>query len=341
MPIITNLVVDTRGAYIGKYQGRLQVRQGRHVLQEAPLMHLEQLIISGRAVSLSADAVSACAGQGIPIHFVSYQGTPYAGLYTSGLTGTVQTRRAQLVAYDDHRGVHLAKAFARGKIGNQAALLRYLAKYRKDVDPHLHGILLQIATDLENYVTRVRELDGETVESMRATLMGVEGQAAAVYWQGIKRAVAVGDDWPGRRGRGAHDPANAALNYAYGILYGQVEWAIVLAGLDPYAGFCHADRPGKPSLVLDLIEEFRQPAADRAVFAMLNRGTTLELDEQGLLTQDSRQQVAAQVLDRLEREERYERRKVPLRVIIQSQARHLATFVRGDRMRYTPFLARW
>ena len=245
------------------------------------------------------------------------------------------------LAYDDHRGVHLAKAFARGKIGNQAALLRYLAKYRKEAHPHLHEILIQTAADLETCVARLRALDGENVERIRASLMGIEGQAAATYWQGVKRAVAVGDDWPGRRGRGARDPANAALNYAYGILYGQVEWAIVLAGLDPYAGFCHADRPGKPSLVLDLIEEFRQAAADRSVFAMLNRGTSIELDEQGLLTRDSRQQVAEQVLDRLGREERYERRKVPLRVIIQSQARHLATFVRGDRIRYTPFLARW
>jgi CRISPR-associated protein Cas1 len=72
-------------------------------------------------------------------------------------------------------------------------------------------------------------------------------------------------DWPGREGRGAQDPLNSLLNYGYGILYGQVEQAIILAGLDPYAGFLHADRPGKPSLTLDLIEEFRQVAIDRVV----------------------------------------------------------------------------
>ena len=341
MPVVTNLIVDTRGAYIGKHQGRLQVRQGRQVLQEAPLIHLEQVIISGRAVSLSAGAVSACAGQGIPVHFLSYRGRPYASLYCSGLTGTVQTRRSQLLAYGDRRGVDLAKAFARGKIGNQATLLRYLAKYRKEKDPDRYESLIQAATEVEKHLGQINSLDGETVETVRARLMGLEGQAAKRYWQGIKQAVAVGDDWPGRRGRGAKDRTNAALNYAYGILYGQVEWAIVLAGLDPYAGFCHADRPGKPSLVLDLIEEFRQAAADRPVFAMLNRGTAIELDGQGLLTKESRQKIAAKVLERLDKEERYERRKVPLRVVIQSQARHLATFVRGDRVRYTPFLARW
>ncbi len=341
MSIVSNLIIDTRGAYLGKHQGRLQVRQGRQVLQEAPLMHLEQVIVTGRAVSLSADAVSACAGEGIPIHFLSHQGTPYAGLYASGLVGTVQTRRAQLMAYTDHRGVHLAKAFACGKIANQAALLRYMAKYRKDKDPDLHEILICCANEVERFSHAVKSLSGDTVEIIRPSLMGIEGRAAQHYWEGIKRAVAVGDGWSGRRGRGAKDAPNAMLNYAYGILYGQVEWAIVLAGLDPYAGFCHADRPGKPSLVLDLIEEFRQPAADRPVFALLNRGAGIELDERGLLTESSRRRVAESVLERLDKEERYERRKVPLRTVIQSQARHLATFLRGERVRYTPFLACW
>lgn len=341
MSIITHLVIDETGAYLGKHQGRLQVRKGRQVLQEAPLMHLEQVIISGRAVSLSAEAVSACAGQGIPIHLVSFQGTPYASLYAAGLTGTVQTRRAQLLAYTDRRGLELARAFAQGKISNQAALLRYLAKYRKEKDPDLYRELRLLAGEVEDHLEELRKLEGETVDDVRAQLMGVEGRAAQRYWQGVKVGVAVGEDWPGRRGRGAKDPLNAALNYAYGIMYGQIERAILLAGLDPYAGFVHADRPGKPSLVLDLIEEFRQPAADRPVLAIFNRGTPIDLDERGLLTQASRRAVADKVLERLEKEERYERKKVPLRIIIQSQARHLATFVRGDRAGYTPFLARW
>jgi CRISPR-associated protein Cas1 len=341
VPIITHLVVDERGAYISKHQGRLQVRKGRQVLQEAPLMHLEQVIVSGRAVSLSAEAVSACAGQGIPIHLVSYQGIPYASLYAAGLTGTVQTRRAQLLAYTDRRGLSLAKAFARGKISNQAALVRYLARYRKRQDAALHQELEWLAGEIKDHLAELRKLDGDSVDDVRAQLMGVEGRAAQKYWQAVKQVVATGDDWPGRKGRGAKDPLNAALNYAYGIVYGQIERAIVLAGLDPYAGFVHTDRPGKPSLVLDLIEEFRPAAADRPVFAIFNRGTPVELDERGLLTQASRQAVADKVLERLEKAERYERKKVPLRVVMQSQARHLATFVRGDRSHYTPFLVHW
>jgi CRISPR-associated protein Cas1 len=131
------------------------------------------------------------------------------------------------------------------------------------------------------------------------------------------------------------------LNYGYGILYGQIERAIILAGLDAYGGFIHADRPGKPSLVLDLIEEFRAPVVDRTVLGLVNKGTKLAQDEKGLLTLETRRLLAERVLARLETAERYERKQQPLRIIIQSQARHIATFVRGDRAQYKPFLARW
>jgi CRISPR-associated protein Cas1 len=205
----------------------------------------------------------------------------------------------------------------------------------------LYQELRWLAGEVQDHLAELRKLGGQTVDDVRAQLMGIEGRAAQKYWEGVKQAVAVGENWRGRTGRGAKDPLNSSLNYAYGILYGQIERAITLAGLDPYAGFVHADRPGKPSLVLDLIEEFRPVAADRPVFALFNRGTAVELDERGLLTQESRRAVADSVLERLEKEERYERKKVPLRIVIQSQARHLATFVRGDRDSYTPFLARW
>jgi CRISPR-associated protein Cas1 len=342
MSIITHLIVEETGAYIGKHQGRLQVRQGREILQQAPLMHLEQVIVSGKAVSFSAEAVAACAGQGIPIHFVSFQGTPYASLYAAGLTGTVQTRRAQILAYTDWRSVHLALAIARAKLKNQAALLRYIAKYRKETEPALYQELRLLSLEVEDHEARLDDFkEAAQIEAIRSDLLGLEGRAAQKYWQGVKQAVQVGPNWPGRKGRGATDPVNSALNYGYGILYGQVERAIVLAGLDPYAGFIHADRPGKPSLVLDLIEEFRQPVVDRSVFAMLNRGEAITLDPQGRLTEAARHTLAARLLERLEKPEKYGRQKPPLRLIIQSQARAVAAFVRGDRPHYEGFEVKW
>ncbi len=342
MSIVTHLIVEETGAYIGKHQGRLQVRKGREILQQAPLMHLQQVVVSGKAVSLSAEAVAACAGQGIPIYFISFRGSPYASLYASGLTGTVQTRRAQLLAYHDRRGVGLALGIAGAKIKNQAALLQYMAKYRKEREPELYQELRWLTGEVEDHLAALEKLSRfEQVDQLRAELMGLEGRAAQKYWQGVKQVVQVGDHWPGRQGRGAKDPVNAALNYGYGILYGQIEWAIVLAGLDPYAGFIHADRPGKPSLVLDLVEEFRQPVVDRAVFALLNRGSALKQDEKGLLTEESRRLLVEKIFEKLETPEKYGAKKLPLRIIIQEQARRLATFVRGEREQYHGFEAKW
>jgi CRISPR-associated protein Cas1 len=347
MAITTHLIVDDYGAFVGKHSGRLRVmRSGdgtasERMAQEAPLLHLDSVLISGRGVSVSADAVEACARDGIPIHFLDWRGRPYAALYSAGLTGTVLTRRAQLAAYEDGRGLALGLAFARGKIENQAGFLRYTAKYREKTDPDLYCELRLCSGEVRDHLEDLCRLEAQTVEKARYQILSAEGRAAQIYWGALKGLVPERYGWPGRKGRGAKDPINAALNYGYGVLYGQVERALVLAGLDPYGGFIHADRPGKPSLVFDLIEEFRQVVVDRTVVGMANRNMALEVDAKGRLPKETRRTVAEKVLDRLEASERYERKRQPLRTIVQSQARHVATFVRGDRDAYESFIARW
>ena len=341
MPITQHLIVDEYGAFIGKYSGRLRVTKDKEKLAEAPLLHLEQVVVTGKGISLSADVIQACCTAGIPIYFVDGRGRPYAALYAAGLTGTVLTRREQLLAYTDRRGLELAVSFARGKINNQAGFLRYTAKYRQETDPDLYQELCWCADEVRDHLEELRHLQGNTADEIRGPLLSVEGRAAKKYWSALKQVIPERYGWPGRKGRGARDPVNGALNYGYGILYGQIERALVLAGLDPYGGFIHTDRPGKPSLVFDLIEEFRQVVVDRTIVGMANKGMKLDLDESGLLVKKSRRAIAEKVLARLEAPERYERKRQPLRAIIQSQARHIATFVRGDRVAYEPFVAHW
>jgi len=347
MAIIQHLIVDQFGVHVSKHSERLQVMRlgegtpSERMVQRAPLLHLESVLISGRGISLSADAIEACCRRGIPIHFVSARGQPYAALYSAGLTGTVQTRRAQMLAYSDQRSLALARAFAEGKLRNQAALLRYMAKYRKEASPEVYDELRRTADEVEAHREELYRLEGSCVDDVRGQVLSAEGRAAQRYWEAIKLVLPQEYNWPGRRRRGARDPVNSALNYGYGILYGQIEQAVVLAGLDPYAGFIHVDRPGKPSLVLDLIEEFRAPVIDRTVLGLANKRVSLEQDEKGLLAESTRRMLAEKVLERLEKPERYERKRHPLRAIIQMQARHLATFVRGDRAAYEPFVVKW
>jgi len=341
MPIIQHLIVDQYGAFLGKHSGRLQVTKDKEKLAEAPLLHLEQVLITGEGIGLSADAIRACCTAGIPIYFLDPAGRPYAALYAAGLTGTVLTRREQLLAYRDRRGVELAVAFARGKITNQANFLRYAAKYREEAAPEVGRLLHQEVKQVQAALEDLHHLRGDTVEEIRGQVLAIEGRAAQRYWDALRAVIPESYNWPGRVTRGARDPVNAALNYGYGILYGQVERALILAGLDPYGGFIHADRPGKPSLVFDLIEEFRAVVVDRTVVGMATKGMKLEMNDEGRLVEEARRSVAEKVLERLEAAERYEKKRQPLRVILQSQARHLATFVRGDRAAYEPFIARW
>jgi CRISPR-associated protein Cas1 len=339
------LIVEQFGAYVGKHSERLRVSKDKETLAEAPLMHLEQVLVSGRGVSLSTDAIAACGRAGIPIHMIDGRGRPLASFYAAGLTGTVQTRRAQLMAYNDRRSVTLGLAFAAGKIANQANLLKYMAKYRKETAPDLYREMRRRADEVLKHIKELeelRQLDATSIDEMRFQLLSVEGRAAQMYWAAIKEVMPAELNWPGRKTRGAKDSLNAALNYGYGILYGQVERALVLAGLDPYAGFIHVDRPGKPSLTLDAIEEFRQPVVDRTVLGLANKGFEFKQGEDGLLTDETRRTLAEKVLERLEEStERYEGKKQVLRVIIQGQARHLATFLRGDRADYAPFACSW
>jgi|Deesub1362A_J573_1020465.scaffolds.fasta_scaffold03169_6 CRISPR-associated protein Cas1 len=345
MAIVQHLILDEHGTHLGKHSGRLCVTRigSGERLFEAPLLHLESVLIATRGVSLSADAVAECAERGIPIYFLSPLGNPLAALYSAGLTGTIQTRRAQLSALLDQRGLHLACAFALGKIRNQANLLRYGAKYRKKTDEDaFHELQRLIADVLEHEVEVEGLLEGEKLtDQVRFRLLSAEGRAAQRYWDGFQELLISKAEWPGRKTRGASDPVNSALNYGYGILYGAVERACVLAGLDPYGGFLHVDRPGKPSLVLDLIEEFRQTVVDRTVLGFFNKGQKLNLDAQGRIDVESRRALARKVLRRMDARERYGSEKLTMKAILQRQARAVAAYLRGERETYSPYLASW
>ncbi len=335
------LIVEGRGTYLGKHQGRLRVSREKQMVTEVPLIHLDRVLIIDNGVAVSSDVVRVCSEEGIPIHFLSSRGSAIASLYSAGLTGTVLTRRAQLLAYETPTGVTIAKAFVTGKLANQANLLRYMAKYRKETDLPLHTELTLVAQEMHDHLHELEQLQATSIETIREQILSVEGRAAQRYWGAVARVIPTELQWPSRETRGATDAFNSSLNYGYGILYCQVEQALTLAGLDPYGGYLHADRPGKPSLVLDLIEEFRQTVVDRTIIGLVNKHAAIEQDEDHRLTESTRKKIAEKILERLESSEMYEKKRQALRFILQSQARHLALFVRGEREAYEPFVAGW
>jgi len=334
-----HILVSDRGSFIGKKGERLVVKRGGDLVVEVPFRDLEQVSILSSGVSLSTDAVRECARQGIQLNFVSGSGEPYAKLVSPALTGTVITRREQLLAYLDSRGVEFAKATVAGKLHNQANVLKYFAKHRRQADPDLYGRLYDGAGKLEALREELMGLTAERVDDAREQLLSVEGRGGRVYWELVAGILPPSLGFDGRERRGATDPVNSLLNYGYGMLYHQVSGALSLAGLDPFAGFLHADRAGKPSLVLDMVEVFRQPVVDRVVIAWLNRGYEPEMDGDRL-SDSTRRELAEKILARLEDEDRFEGAQHRLKTIIQMQCRRLAMFLRGEG-HYRPYLAGW
>jgi len=363
------LIISDYGTYLGKHSERLVVRyrDKEKPNDEHALMDLEQVIVGSRGVSLSSDLVEACTQRGIEISFLGFNGQPYAKLTSPALTATVISRREQLAAYQDERGFEIPRRFVRGKVQNQINLVRYFGKYRKKRAPKRYKEMMERVDGMQDLLKEIDALEPvgsgcPTIDGMRSTLLNLEGRAGALYWECVQRLLP-GGKFRKREHRGAQDDVNVLLNYGYGILYSQVWSALSLAGLEPFAGFLHVDRPGKPSLVLDFIEEFRQPVVDRVVFAMVNKRFKVEwetpdtdaarqahqstkseedaaLPEQRRLSKGTRRAFADRVLARLQETESFEHKQQKLANIIQQQARHLAMFLRGERD-YQPFTARW
>lgn len=334
-----HLVVDKYGAFLGKKSERLVVREQGKVVTEVPLFDLKQVTVASAGVSLSTDVIRECTERGIEIIFLSSSGRPYARLSSPDLTATVITRREQILAYLDQRGVDFAKAVVRGKVKNQAGVLKYFSRHRKTADPVTYTTLQDAAAAIASIEPEIDRVQAACIDEARGTLLSIEGRSAQEYWTALAQILSGRVDFPGREHRGAQDPFNACLNYGYGILYSQVWGAVTLAGLEPFAGFLHVDRPGRPSLVLDLVEEHRQAVVDRPVVALFTKGFKSELED-GRLNADARKKIAQAVLERLEDREGYEGKKHLFRSIIQLQAQHLAMFLRRER-KYQPFVASW
>lgn len=335
----SQVVLSGFGMFLSKKSERLLVRQGKTVVYEFPLFRLSEVVVASRGVTLSSDLIEELCQRGIRLSFLTNGGKPYAMLSSPMLTATVVSRREQLAAIADERGVAFAKLIVAGKLTSQERLLRYFGKYLKQADPERFARVDRLADQINELKPAIQQIAGPRIDDVRGSLMGYEGTAGRLYWDGVKDIISQRAEFMGREHRGATDAVNALLNYGYGILYSQVWGAVLNAGLEPFAGFLHVDRPGKPSLVLDLVEEFRQPVVDRTVIAHINLGEAVTL-KAGMLDEETRSRYAAKILERLESTETVKGKKYQIKSIIQMQARSLCTFLRREG-EYKPFGFKW
>lgn len=310
-----HLVVQEHGRFLGLHAELLQVRDGSNVVLETPLSRLSTLTIAKSGVGISSDLVYAMAARGARLFFLDFRGAQVAALQGTEQHATVAVRRRQLACAGTALARELARRFVLGKLANQRALLCYFAKYHEKIG---NGPLHDAIGGIEAMLAGAKLLDMER-DDWRSRLLGHEGEAAALYFGAIRNAGLAPPSFAARRGRGATEITNAALNLGYSILLTRVWTCLANAGLECYAGVLHEDRPGKPSLALDMMEVHRPFVVDRAVFTL-----RAPLVNARSFDAEVRRKVIAAVHASMERRIRHRGRKLRVDTVMQRQAYRLA-----------------
>jgi CRISPR-associated protein Cas1 len=242
--------------------GRLLVESGQdELLLDVPSGLLERLVCFG-AVGVSAGVRSWALASGIEMVFLSRRGSYLGQAWGGGDRTRVHRLRAQLAAADDPvRSLGFGRAVVETKVRKQVVVLRRMARRgNAEIVAEAAGLMTQLLSMLP---------DAGTSEE----LMGLEGAAARAYFGALGALMPAGLGFEGRSRQPPLDVVNAALSYGYAILAGEAVSALCAAGLDPAIGLLHADADRRPSLALDLMEEFRPLIVDQVVTAVVNRGS--------------------------------------------------------------------
>ena len=258
------LYVQEQGATVGRSRKSLVVRNREGKLGTYRLIDVSQLVLCGN-VQVTTQALHLLCESGVPVVYLS-RGHWFYGVAQGMNLRNAYDRAAQFeVAANAERSLAFAKQVVAAKIANQRTLLRRNAV---DLSERVAAELAQVLRDVER-ATSV------------ATLLGCEGNAAAIYFRHFARMLKPRDmttewDFEHRNRRPPRDPINAMLSFAYALLAKDVTVAILAEGLDPWWGLYHRPRHGRPSLALDLMEEFRPLIADSAVLSAVNTGMVAE-----------------------------------------------------------------
>ncbi len=305
-----------------------------------PLHNLESIITFGYT-GASPALMGACAERGIALTFLTASGRFIAGVHGKE-RGNVLLRKTQYrIADNESRSIEVAKYFIQGKLYNCKWVLRRAIRdhaVRLDTER-----LERVVGQLDNGISMAS--DALALDALR----GIEGEAAARYYSVFDELILQQKDsfkFNGRNRRPPLDNVNALLSFAYTLLANDVASALTTVGLDPYVGFMHADRPGRISLALDMMEELRPIVADRFVITLINnkrvsaKDFTIKENGAVIMDDDARRTVLG-VWQERKREiitHPYLNEKLEWGLVPYAQSLLLARYLRGDIDAYPPFL---
>lgn len=327
--------VTTQGATVGVRRGRLEVFDDGEVKASFRLIDVSQVCVFGN-VSVSTQALRELMSREAPILWFTHGGW-FCGMAEGLPAKNVEIRRAQYLA-SPSTSTSIAKAMIAGKIHNSRTMLRRNSR----------GDVALVVDKLRSLSISARDV--ETTPS----LLGIEGTAARLYFGKFTTMVAPiakvdvsSFDQNGRARRPPPDPLNALLSFTYSLLIKDLTTTLYSIGLDPYLGFLHRPRFGRPALSLDVAEEFRPLIAESVVLQLLNNGEVREASfisraNACQLHQDGRRAVLRAYERRLDHEITHPHfgYRVTYRRALEVQARMLAAHLLGELPAYTPFITR-
>ncbi len=337
---LNTLFVTTQGAYLAKEGETVVVKVEKEIRLRLPVHTLGGIVCFGN-VSCSPFLMGFCAERGVGVSFLTENGR-FLARVQGPVSGNVLLRREQYRKADDPRAsAAVARALLIGKIANgRTVLQRGLRDHAEKMD---EAAVRHAALRLGNYLEL---LDGDyPLDELR----GFEGDAAHIYFSVFDHLIVAQKEnftFAERNRRPPLDHVNCLLSFIYTLLVHDVRSALEGVGLDPAVGFLHRDRPGRPSLALDLMEEFRPFLADRLVLSLINlrrvQAKDFQRTETGavLMNDDARKTVLVAYQERKQEEivHPFLDEKVSIGILFHIQALLLARHLRGDLDGYPPFI---
>jgi len=321
--------------------------------ERIPLVKVDDVVVLGE-VTLTASALHLLLERNIEITFLSHYGK-FKGRLTPPFSKNALLRMAQYRAHNDMaRRCELARRFVIGKLSNQRTILQRYHRRRQDIETsqaidqlanlihNLATLSLQEIQPAQPLASGDNRIEGTPLE----VILGMEGAGSAVYFQCFGKLITDQKLWPfaNRIKRPPTDPVNSLLSFGYSLLTNQVASAVQLVGFDHFVGYLHSSFYGRPSLALDLIEEFRPVIVDSVVLTLLNNRMLAPDDfivELGAyrLKQERRKVFFTKFEERLNEEVIHPifGYKATYRRCIELQARLVAKCLTGEIDEYPPF----
>ena len=339
--LLNTLYVSTQGAYLSREGETIHVRVEQETRMRVPIQQLSSVVCLGN-VALSSGFLELCAENGVSVSCLTEQGRFQARM-EGPVRGNVLLRRQQYRAADNPDiSVSIVTAIVAAKVANARNVLLRAAREHpvSEEKERLTTTAIRLAWTL-GALTIAPRLDVDT-------LRGLEGDAASTYFAVFNSLILAQKEdfaFTQRSRRPPLDNLNALLSFLYTLLTHEAVGALESVGLDPAVGFLHTDRPGRPSLALDLAEEFRAPVSDRLALSLINRrqiqGKHFERTASGAVTlTDAGRREVIQTWQERKREELqhpFLLEQCPWGLLPYTQALLLSRHLRGDLNAYPAF----